>query len=156
MIRNRFNELCEHLKAQALSLQFRPEQFDTELEDFTVESGGHNETENGFWFANFRYRGVIYLERLNKAALPLLALLVKAWLDENDDVRERFRLADPQFQAADLDSKSMDVVVTVDFLDPVYLAEKADGQVKWCGRTFAVAEYPLCVAEAGKVNDGRV
>ena len=155
MIRNRFDELCVYLKAQHLLLKVRPEQFDSELEDFTVEPGGHNVTVNGLYFANFRYRGILYIERLPQSTLPYLALLVKAWLDDNDDVRGDFRLPAPSIQAVNLDGKLMDVVVTTEFIDPVYLAESADGPVKFCGKSYAVAEYAVCVAETGEVNHAR-
>jgi len=158
MIRSRFNELCAYLQAQAATLKFRPEQCDTEIEDFTVADGGHQQTVKGYWFANFRYRGVLYIERLPLASLPVLAVQVKAWLDENDDVRYDFKLPDPQIQAAELDDKTLDVVVTVEFIDPVYLAPAADGKgnVNWNGKSWTVAEYAVNVAEAGTVNDAQV
>ena len=72
MIRNRFKELCAFLKNKKASLKLQDEQFDAEVENMTVEDGGHNETVNGVHFCNFRYQGVLYIERLPESAFPML------------------------------------------------------------------------------------
>ena len=157
MIRNRFDELQKYLKARLPQLGILPEQFDTVVDKLTLGEGGHHETAEGYHFCNLRYTGLIYLERLPAAQLPLLALLVRSWIDEHDDTRSRARLPDPELDVAPLDGDSLvDVVVTLEFVDPVFLAPAADDAVDavdWNGKRYSVAEYTVAVAERGTVNN---
>lgn len=157
MIRSRFDELQKYLKTKFLQLGIRPEQFDCYVDKLTPTEGGHNETSQGFHLCSFRYTGLIYIERLSAVQLPLLALYVRSWLDDHDDTRSDYKLADPQFDVVPLDAKTLvDVMISCEFVDPVYLAP-VDGDdpeaIDWNGKRYSVAEYLCDVAERGTVND---
>lgn len=154
MIRNRFQEICAFLKTKKTTLKFRDDQLDAEIENMTVEDGGHSETVNGFHFANFKYQGVIYVERLPEDSFPMLAILIKAWLDNNDNLRSKYKLKSPDLEVISLGDKLVDVLATIDFVDEVYLAPSASGQVEIDGKKYEVGEYQLFVAESGIVNGG--
>lgn len=154
VIRNRFLELCMHLKEKANVLGFRVEQFDSEVDTISIAHGGAKETESGWHFANFEYRGVIYIERLPADKVSLLALSVKAWLDDNDDLRDEYKLAAPQMEIIKLDKKTLvDVIINTNFIDEIFLTETEDGPVTWRGQTFDVAPYLVDYAENAEVNN---
>ncbi|MEI8244361.1 MAG: phage tail protein [Lentisphaerota bacterium] len=167
MIRNRFQELCVFLKKQKSSLKFQDDQFDAEIENMTVESGGHNETVNGVHLCNFRYQGVVYIERLPEASFPMLAIYIKSWLDNNDDLRSKYKLKSPLIDVVSLGSKLIDAMATIDFVDEVYLVKAnvtppddgspaipGENQVEMFGAIYEVGEYALSIAEIGDVNGG--
>lgn len=156
VIRNRFMELCEHLKNNKDKLGFALEQFESESDKITVDYGGGNETVQGWHFANFKYRGTVYIERLPGEKLALLALVIRAWLDESDDMRSKYKLPVPEIRTIKLDERRLDVIVDIDFVDEVFLAESEDGPIVWNGKTFDVAEYPVDYAEEGTVNNAAV
>lgn len=156
VIRNRFLELCNHLKQKKDKLGFTDEQFNAETDELKVESCGLKETTQGWHFANFRYRGTIYIERLPAGKLALLALLLRAWLDEFDDLRRKYNLDDPTVESIKLDDSYLDVLVQLNFVDEVYLAEVEDGDIEFNGKTYDVDEYPVNYAEQGTVNDAEV
>ncbi|WP_176013064.1 phage tail protein [Victivallis sp. Marseille-Q1083] len=156
MIRNRFDELRKYLKTKLTLLGIRPEQFDAWIDKLALPEGGHNETEDGYHLCNFRYTGRIYIERLPEAQLSLLALYVRSWLDDNDDTRGAYKLPDPEAEIIPLDDDTLiDVLLPVEFVDPVYLAPAGDDDpeaLDWCGRKWSVAEYLVDYAERGTVN----
>ena len=156
MIRNRFQELCSHLINKKTLLKFRDEQFGTEVESLSITDGGHNETTEGSHFANLRYQGVIYIERLPESSLALLAILTKAWLDDNDDVRDTYKLDKPSFDVAPLGDRLVDILVTIDFIDPVYLVEDPDGNIEINNKTYADADFEYWIAESGEVHGGAI
>lgn len=156
MIRNRFQELCSHLKKKKTLLKFRDEQFGTEVESLSITDGGHNETTEGSHFANLRYQGVIYIERLPESSLALLAILTKAWLDNNDDVRDIYKLKPPTTEVISLGDHCLMVVIDIDFVDPVYLVEDPDGNIEINGKTYADTDFEYWIAESGEVHGGAI
>ncbi|MDD5699034.1 MAG: phage tail protein [Victivallaceae bacterium] len=155
-IRNRFLELCKHLQDKKQLLQFRIEQFDSEIEQLTVEPGGNNETVQGWHVANFRYRGMIYIERLPGEKLALLALMIRAWLDEHDDTRAKYNLDHPKIETVALGDGLKDVLIAAEFVDEVFVVPTEGGPVEWFGETFDAGVYPVDYAESGEVNGAPV
>ncbi len=153
VIRNRFLELCKHLKNKKTLLKFTIEHFDSEVEQMTVDNGGQQETEQGWHFANFRYRGMIYIERLPGETLALLALMIRAWLDEHDDTRNKYRLEQPVIETDDLGGGFVDVICEINFVDEVFLVESATGPIEWRGGKFDLGEYPVNYAEGGDIGN---
>ncbi len=151
-IRNRFFELCKYIKTKTTLLKVKSDQIENEISDLSDEPGGHNETEEGWHFANFKYRGTIYIERMPGESLSLLMALIRAWLDESDDLREKYKLPAPKFEIITENEKTITVFGTIEFVDEVYLVEADDGPIEWFGKTYTVGEYPLMIAEAGTVN----
>jgi hypothetical protein len=151
-IRNRFLELCEHLKTKTLLLGFTVEQFSSKIELMTVESGGLQETEQGWHFANLRYQGLIYIEHLPEEKLVLLALMIRAWLDEHDDTRGKYNLCEPEITTTPLEDGSLDTFIRINFLDDVYLVETLDGPIEWRESTYDVEVYTVNYAEEATLD----
>lgn len=156
-IRCRSNELDEHIKKHFDRLGILPEQFDSEIMELTVVPGGMTESEAGLHYANFRYRYVMYIERLPKAQLALLALLIQNYLDRCDDVRDRFDLPDVKLDVISLDrGVTVDVDATVEFVDPAYLVQVDGGPILFNGAEYDAGEYDLRVAETLDSVDGEI
>lgn len=151
-IRNRFFELCEYIKTNTTLLKIRNSQFESEITDLTVEPGGHNESIKGWHFANFKYRGTIYIERMPGESLSLLMALIRAWLDEFDDLRDKYKLADPKVETINENNKLLTVMGAIEFVDDVYLVEDENGPIRWFGKNYTTGEYPYNVAEDGNAN----
>lgn len=147
-IRCRSGELSEHLKTNLDKLAIQAEQFDSEVTSFDLVPGGLNETERGLHYANFRYRSVYYFERLPKHKLALLALLAQNYLDNHDDVREKYELPPLHMDVISLDSgATVDVDITVEFVDEAYLIEEPGGPIEIFGKNYDAGDYDLRIAE---------
>lgn len=155
MIRSRFDELGEYLKSRLASLFLRREQLTFDIEKMTIEEGGHEESVDGVHLCSFAYSGIIYAERLRRDVLGKLLIFVRGWLDEHDDTRGRFKLASPAVDLIALDDSFIDAMITIQFVDPVYLAE-GDGPdaIDWDGRKFSLTGFEYRVAESGTVEGG--
>jgi len=152
-VRSRFSELSDHLKTQSATMGVPPENFQGEIARMQLAPGGRNCTPQGWHLANLRYRGVLLIERIAQQSAIMLLIQCRAWLDENDDTRDDYKLADPEISLVPLDSGDLvDLIVSCDFVDPVYLAEDPNGTVEWNGRKMAPVAYDLWVAERGTVN----
>ena len=130
-----------------------PENFQGEISKMELASGGHNLTKQGWHLANLRYRGVLLVERIARQAAIMLLIHCRAWLDDFDDTRAMYSLDDPDVSLVPLDSGDLvDLIVSCEFVDPVYLAEAEDGTVEWNGRKLSPVDYDLWTAERGTVN----
>ena len=155
MIRSRFDELGEYLKGRLSSLCLRCEQLTMDIDKLTVDEGGHEESVNGVHLCSFAYSGIIYVERLRRDLLGKFLIFVRGWLDEYDDTRGRFHLPAPAVNLITLDNSYCDAMITIEFVDPVYLAE-GDGPdaIDWDGRKFSLKDFEYRVAERGTVEGG--
>lgn len=155
-IRSRFSELCDHLKERYNTLGFLQENFSSETSILTIENGGLNETTQGWHFANFRYIGTIYIEQLPASNIPLLALLIRAWLDEFDDLRNDFDLLDPTIEIIEIDATNVKAIIKVDFIDDAYLVETVDGRIPFDGKVYDISPPAIKYAESGTVNGAAI
>ena len=152
-IRSRFWELVDFLKERAAARGVPPENFDAETAKMELASGGHNLTETGWHLANLKYTGAILIERVNRADAVMLMLHVRAWLDDHDDTRDDYKLPDPEVALVPLDAGDLvDLVISCEFVDPVFIVEADDGELVWNGRKFALIDYDLRVVERVWVN----
>lgn len=153
MIRNRFLELCKHLKDSNTQLGFKDEQFEMDSSNMRIEDGGHNETVDGYHFANLAYSGTIYIERFPEKNFAFIAVLIKAWLDGNDRIREDFNLPPARIETIDLGDGLLDLLIQIDFIDEVFLTPDETGFIQWCGKSYSVVEYPVNWADDGTVHE---
>ena len=86
----------------------------------------------------------LFIERFSGDAREIMAQ-VTAWLQENDDNRERFKLADPEIDVTPLDKsgKSHDVEISLEFYDPVMVRLDTDGDIHWQGLRWSLIDEPL-------------
>lgn len=127
-----------------------PEQLDswTEQVDLVLV---WNEGERGLHMGNMRYRAVFVLERFADHPGRLMAL-VGSWLETNDPDRDRHNLAAPTFNIEPLDNDLFDVELTLEFVEPQYLAPDPVGEIVAFGKTWSFVPFDLWIAEQGEVT----
>lgn len=144
---NKIKALTAYLLERQLvmpeQLQSWVEQMDTELL--------WKETTQGLHMGDMTYRAVFDLERFTGSPPRLLAL-VGTWLEANDPDREDLPAPAFVIEPIDLDNDLFDVELTVQFVEPQYLAEDDNGEFEAFGKTWAFVPYDLWVAEEGKVT----
>ena len=110
---------------------------------------------DGLHMADMRYRAVFSLESFTGNPSRLMAL-VGSWLETHDSNRDRHELPAPMFTVEPLDQDSFDVELSLEFIEPQYLAEDPTGEIEAFGKTLAFVPFDLWVAEQGEVgSDGR-
>src|SRR5690606_17687920 len=97
-----------------------------------------------------RYRAVIVMERFADHPGRLMALL-GSWLETSDPDRDD-DLPAPTFDIEQLDNDLADVELTVEFIEPQYLAEDAEGEIEAFGKRWAFVPFDLWIAEQGEVT----
>lgn len=107
------------------------------------------ETERGLYMGDMTYRAIFDLERFNGSPSRLLAL-VGTWLEANDPDREDLPAPAFVIEPIDLDNELFDVELTLQFVEPQYLAEDDDGEFQAFGKTWAFVPYDLWIAEEGE------
>lgn len=146
-MRSRLNELVTHLQTKKSALNIEEKHLDAWMENGETKNAGCRETVNGINIFNFSYSGVIFVEGLEKKNLSLLMLLVQIWLYENDEKRADFNLANPKYQLIDIDPSTMDVEITIDFIDEFYIGKDEAGGIDYNGDKYLFDSYDLWVAE---------
>lgn len=129
----------------------RPEQLDSWSEQVTLELLW-KPTVNGLHMADMRYRAVFVLERFADNPGRLMAL-VGSWLENHDSDRDD-DLPAPTFDIEPLDNDLFDVELTLEFVEPQYLAEDENGEIEAFGQRWAFAPFDLWVAQDGEVTHG--
>jgi len=86
----------------------------------------------GMHLGDMRYRAAIVLERFADHPARLMAL-VGSWLENNDKRRDRHELPAPIFAVEMLDNDLADVEITLEFVEPQYLAEDPAGEIEAFG-----------------------
>ena len=130
------------------------EQLDSWTEQVSLELVWKPDVD-GMHLGDMRYRAVIILERFADHPARLMAL-VGSWLENNDTERDRHELPAPLFAVEPLDNDLFDVEITLEFVEPQYLAEDPAGEIQAFGKTWAFVPFDLWIAERGEVaTDGR-
>ena len=110
---------------------------------------------DGMRMGDMRYSATIELERFDDHPSRLMAL-VGSWLEANDPNRDRDELPAPKFDISMLDNDLADVDITLEFNEPLYLAEDPAGEIEAHGKTWAFVPFDLWIAEHGEVgSNGR-
>lgn len=126
------------------------EQFDSWAEQVTLTLHW-KPTEQGLHMGDMRYRAVIVIARFAGSAARLMALL-GSWLEVNDPGREDDQLAAPVLEIDQLTPDAADIELQLDFIEPLHLAESADGEIDAFGKRWAFVPFDLWVAEQGGVS----
>lgn len=106
---------------------------------------------DGMRMGDMRYSATIVLERFDDHPSRLMAL-VGSWLEANDPNRDRDELPAPKFDISILDNDLADVDITLEFNEPLYLAEDPAGEIEAHGKTWAFVPFDLWIAEHGEVG----
>ncbi|MNJ42142.1 P2 phage tail completion protein R (GpR) [compost metagenome] len=126
-----------------------PEQLDSWSDQVELELIWKPDLD-GLHMADMSYRAVFVLERFADHPGRLMALL-GSWLENHDDNREHHDLAGPSFAIEILDDELSDVEITIQFVEPQYLAEDPAGEIEAFGKTWSFVPFDLWVAEDGEV-----
>ncbi|MGK3118216.1 phage tail protein [Pseudomonas corrugata] len=145
----------QSLTAYLISRQLvATEQLDSWTEQVTLNLVWKPDLD-GMHLGDMRYRAAIVLERFADHPARLMAL-VGSWLETHDPDRDRHELPAPLFAVEPLDNDLFDVEITLEFVEPQYLAEDPAGEIQAFGKTWAFVPFDLWVAERGEVaTDGR-
>ena len=128
-----------------------PEQLDSWAEQITLNLTWKPDVA-GLHLGDMRYRAVIVMERFADHPGRLMALL-GSWLEGHDPDRPD-DLPAPTFDIEQLDGDLADVELTLEFIEPQYLAEAEDGEIEAFGKRWAFVPFDLWVAEQGEVASG--
>lgn len=128
-----------------------PEQLDSWAEQITLNLTWKPDVD-GLHLGDMRYRAVIVMERFADHPGRLMALL-GSWLESADPDRPD-DLPAPTFDIEQLDSDLADVELTLEFIEPQYLAEAEDGEIEAFGKRWAFVPFDLWIAEQGEVASG--
>lgn len=128
-----------------------PEQLDSWAEQITLNLTWKPDLD-GLHLGDMRYRAVIVMERFADHPGRLMALL-GSWLENHDPDRDD-DLPAPTFDIEQLDNDLADVELTVEFIEPQYLAEADDGEIEAFGKCWAFVPFDLWIAEQGEVASG--
>ena len=108
---------------------------------------------DGMHMANMRYRAVIVIESFAGDPGRLMALL-GSWLENHDKDRHQYELPSLMFAIDMQDNDLADVEITVEFVEPQYLAEDPTGEIDAFGKSWAFVPFDLWIAENGEVATG--
>ncbi len=128
-----------------------PEQLDSWAEQVTLNLTWKPDLD-GLHLGDMRYRAVIVMERFADHPGRLMALL-GSWLENHDHDRDD-DLPAPTFDIEQLDNDLADVELTLEFIEPQYLAEADDGEIEAFGKRWAFVPFDLWIAEHGEVASG--
>lgn len=127
-----------------------PELFDSWTEQVSLELIWKPDRD-GLHMADMRYRAAFSLESFTGNPARLMAL-VGSWLENQDPDRHRHELPAPLFAIEPLDQDTFDVDLSLEFVEPQYLAEDPAGEIEAFGKTWAFIPFDLWVAEQGEVG----
>ncbi len=143
---NKLKSLTAFLLQRDLVL---PEQLDSWVDQVNLELIWKPD-EQGMLLGDMRYVATVALERFADHPGRLMAL-VGSWLETHDTDRARDELPMPKFDITMLDNDLADVDITLEFIEPQYLAEDPAGEITAFGKAWAFVPFDLWVAEHGEV-----
>ena len=108
---------------------------------------------NGVEVGIFKYDAVIQIERYPGDAYHLLAVIA-AWLADNDPDRDDAGLVDPDIDISLNDDETADVDLSIEFEERIEIVPQDGGVIAFNGRSWAVVDVPVDVAEAVDDMDG--
>lgn len=81
---------------------------------------------------------------------------VGAWLLDNDSERDDLdELGDPEIDIILEDEKNAEVLITIEFEEPVKITELVDGPIYWRGKRWGIAQYDIDIATAFQLTASR-
>lgn len=147
MVLEKMTALAQHLISKNI--------FSVESFDYWMENGLNeyccNKQGKGFVVGRFTYDAVLNVERFSQDASLFLAL-INIWINENDSEREKDNLELPRVDVTPLDDDTVDVEVTIRFLQDITIMPQDSGPIVMNGQHYGVAS--LINSDANKVGVG--
>ncbi|MFT6986893.1 MAG: hypothetical protein ACJAT7_002743 [Psychromonas sp.] len=110
---------------------------------------------NGFDLMNQRYIAEFLFDKFPHREYDPAVLFanVGAWLLDNDIDRDDFNeLGDPEIEVVIEDEVNAEVLITIEFEEPVKIVELVDGPIFWKNKRWTIAEYDIDVATAFQLS----
>ncbi len=145
---NSLNELIyQNRKVLGISLN----SFDVFMESGTLEAGTNKEDENGLHYADYRYQVALQIENMHADRGGNLLVLLHQWvtaLENRDDLNA------PDILTTALTGQKLDVEMTLEVRDPIYLTRSDDGPIVIRGKRYSFGAHVLNVAESVTLTAG--
>ncbi|WP_299940130.1 phage tail protein [uncultured Microbulbifer sp.] len=109
---------------------------------------------NGIRVSRAEYDAVILLEEY-KGDSDLVFALVTTWLMEHDSDRYHYKLAEPEIDVTPIDKDTVDVEITIRFLENVDLVRDDNGPITYRGQRYTVAVVPIDEPSQVAVGDNK-
>ena len=110
------------------------------------------EDETGYQYANLEYRAVVYVEKLPSDRGALLIALIRQYANQRE--RENSKTIDIEFDQTNLNGKQINLEITLQLTDILYMTEVEDSPIEWAGKKLAPGAHTLNTAESGSVTGG--
>lgn len=147
------NDLNEILTENSKALKLNAKSWDIWMENGTLQAGGMKETEHGRQYARIAYRAAVYIERLPSDRAALLLALIRQYADQRA-AEDTTQNADPEFDVQTLSERLVNVEITLQITDPLYMTEVEESPIAWAGKKLAPGAHPFGIAETGTVTGG--
>lgn len=136
------NEFLERKLGRAISKKMTAEMGRSELQLTTKNMG------QGLNLLVMIYDAEFYFERFpfKKFSTATLYAMLGAWLMDNDN-RDEYDLADPEVEVTIEDENNAELLITVEFREPIMVVEDPDGLIELGGKNYIIAPYEIWVAE---------
>lgn len=140
----------EYLSQNRDLLGIKPEQAECWLENAEIVPGGNKETEHGLHYLDFEYRVATVIERLPQEVGGLLILLAYQFVNT---LGERDGLDWPSMSVTALDDgKFVDVEITYDARDAIYLVPVENSPIEINGQKMGFGPGGWSIAEAAQIS----
>ena len=136
------NEFLARKLGAAITKKMTAEMGASELQLTTKNMG------QGLNLLVMRYDAEFYWERFpfKKFGVATLYAMLGAWLMDYDN-RDEYDLADPEVDVTIEDENNAELLITVEFREPIMVVEDPDGLIELSGKTYKIAPYEIWVAE---------
>lgn len=134
---------------QQISKKMTTEMARTELQLTTKNMG------QGLNIMVMNYDAEIYIERFpfKKFGVATLYAMLGAWLMDNDN-RDEFDLGDPEVEVVIEDENNAELLITVEFREPIMVIEAENGLIEFRDKNYIIAPYEIWVAENFEMEMG--
>lgn len=122
------------------------------MEDIEIMIGSKNQGQ-GSDIGFISYSAQFTFERFPfKDIDPAMIIAnVIAWLEDNDQHRERFELNDPSFDIDAESDKTVSLALDIEFIEPLMVVPDENGNILWHGQKWSLAPYEIWTATHGDV-----
>ena len=145
----KINELITHLNASKELLDYN-NSIECQIINGTITEGKHIETIEGISFSFLDYTTKISMTGLAKDKFNMLLILIKAWLDDFDNLRTA--LDKPSFEITKSEENVEDIKIKIRFLDEICLTPRENGNITWQGTNYSLDKHDVNIATSGTVN----
>ena len=145
------NDLNELIWQNRQSLGISRQNYDVFMEGGTLEPGGLRHDENGIRYADYRYDMALEIEQLHSDRAAILMVMLRQWVD---GLENRNGLDEPKLLTTPLSSKKVDVEMTLEVRDPIYIHPDVNGPLELAGVRYSIGEAVWNVAQQGRIRQG--